>query len=287
MSSRYEFIVELTAPANVDNIGAYYDNIKALFEHTKRVSITSKPVGPISGFDRSYNLARFLLAQEPNLDILFHVTCKDLNKINIHSRLSLLKLLNIRKILVVTGDDYSRPEVRPELHYSNSEELVERVANDFGWFDSVAVAGYPAVANEQGSASERGQREILGRKLALGADTVCTQCVFDSVAFDSFERTVTSESSSTKVIPSVAVFQHGPGLQAISRLARVSAPEALARQLSQLTPGQARAHAKRYLVELCRRLRGARPALTIVLCTFGLFELTQELIRDLRAEPGG
>lgn len=282
-----EFNVELKAPTNPLNIPKYFDKISDLLHYTNKVSIASKQIGLVPGFDQNYNLAKYLLTRKPSLDILFHLTCNDLNKVNVHSRLTLLGLLDIKRVLVVTGDDYIPPETQSELFFKNSNELLECIIK-LNWatrFKSIGVAGYPD-GNGKESRNNQEECERLRHKLELGANAIYTQCIFDPKVFKDFAYHIRRKFSHLPVIdivPSVAVFQRHSNLQMISKLTRVSLDERLATRFCGLDDNVCRAQAKEYLLSLCRALKD-KSLLTVDLCTFGQFELTSEIIKELQLD---
>ena len=287
MAQPYKFIIELHAPKNPENIPNYVNTKKNLFSHTKSVSIASKSFcDSISGFDFSYNLASYLLDRDGALDILFHVTCYDLNMVTIRTRLTLLKQLGIKKILVVSGDMYEQSSnIRlRKLQYANSHELAGVILRDFNWFDSIGVAGYPG-GNGKDSSNDEEECDRLAGVLQLGVREVYTQCVFDSKSFGEFSRIFGRRFPAVGLVPSVALFKSLSNLELISKLTRVTnvAVKSLEGSLKTLSLQEAEFYSISFIEGLCLDLLHSfskRP-IKIDLCTFGHFDLAQTLMDRL------
>lgn len=275
------FIVELKAPLRPDTIPLYYNKIKQAISLTKCVSIASKPCGNvIAGFDLSYNLASFLLEQNPQLEILIHLTCFDLNKVNITSRLIALQTLGIKRLLIISGDGYTRSsDPRTcSLQYKNSSELIADILKNFKWFNFIAVGGYPG-GNGESSFNNDQECDRLASVLDLGAKEVLTQCVFDLNTFNEFITTIKSRYPNVNIIPSVAMFRDSTDLERISRLTRVgdSRLKELKQQLEQMTLQECHCYSFKHLKWLCSELMFSSNS--IDLCTFGQFDMTEELVK--------
>lgn len=278
-------IVELNPPTNPNNIPVYFNKLVCLLKYTESFSISSHSNGSISGFDRSFNLARYLRLKVPNADILFHITCKDLNKVNIFARLTLLRTLEIGKILVVTGEGYEFSKLNPELHYKNSEELVDDILTQYSWFQSVSIAGYPANNLRENQI----ECERLSKKILSGSDSIHTQCIFSANEYEEFEKMMKDYNQSINVVPSIAIFKDLNHLERISRLMRVKLNEHLVSDLSKLDNAYWGHFSKSFIVNLCMKLKlaqsSSRPSLNI--CTFNLFEMTVEVLEEisLKSKP--
>lgn len=276
----HQFIIELCPPSKPEDIPAYFKRIKYLLNFTNSFSISSHPIQQISGFERSYNLARYLLEQNRDLDILFHITCNDLNRVNILSRLTLLKVLKIRNILVITGENYTPIQESKEFHFTDSSELVSHIANKFNWFESIGIAGYP----DKGE-GDCNQQEItrLREKMLLGANKIYTQCIFTVDQLKKFsEDSIDILGSNKEVVPSIALFSHKTNLERVSRLTRVQPDDKLMEGLTQLQSAEEqKAFSKSYIINLCQQLCETQSRCRIIICAFGLFELAEEILEDL------
>lgn len=278
--SSLDIILELNPPTNPDNIPIYFNKFVCLLKYTKSFSISSHPVSnTISGFDKSFNLARYLRLKIPNADILFHLTCKDLNKVTIFSRLTLLKAFDIRKILVITGEGYELPKLNRELYYVDSKELVDEIfAHYDNWFDSVSIAGYPG-CNLQENQAECAR---LKEKILSGSQSIYTQCVFSADEYKEFEEEMKAYDQSLRIVPSIAIFRDLNSLKRIVRLTRVKPNEELISELDQLNEvDSGQQYSKNFLLNLCTELQSlpCKPPLNI--CAFSSFEMTAEVLEEL------
>lgn len=270
-SRRLEFRIELMPPTDPDNIPQYFEKFKCVLKYTKRFSIVSHSVADsITGFDRGFNLAKYLLSRDENVNILFHLTCKDLNRVNIESRLTLLKNLGIRRLLLITGEQYSKPDKFHRLYFANSTELVQHISGNFGsWFESLAVAGYPEPESQadllgdelvenpkhasheeqpKGSASSGGNNSctndsfhsLSGKLHLLKVDSIYTQCVWNANMFERFINRIDKSQFANQlneIVPSVAVFQDQATLDRVAKLTRVKSPTVTGRAtVNQITP---------------------------------------------------
>lgn len=275
-----QFIIELCPPLSPEDIPAYFKKFAHLLNLTSSFSISSHPVGQISGFERSYNLARYLLDQNPDLDILFHITCNDLNRDNILARLTLLKELRIRRILVVTGESYPPPDHLQGMHFIDSRQLLSCIAERFNWFESIGIAGYPG-ADEDGCVQKEMLR--LKSKMCPGVDRIYTQCVFAANELKKFRGGVElTLGPSLEVVPSVALFGNIANLERVSRLTRVKPDAELMESLARIEfVEEQRAFSRDFIINLCRQLSQAQSRVCLIICTFGLFDLADEVLRDL------
>lgn len=275
-----QFIIELCPPMNPEDIPAYFKKFAHLLRLTSSFSISSHPAGRISGFERSYNLARYLLDKDPGLNILFHITCNDLNRENILPRLTLLKELQIRSILVVTGENFPPPGQLKETHFINSSQLLSCISEKFNWFESIGVAGYPG-ADEEDCIQEEILR--LKSKTSLGVDKIYTQCVFVANKLKKFKEGVGDLlGSDLEVVPSIALFGNSSNLERVTRLTRVKPDAELMESLAQIkSVDEQRAFSKSYIIDLCKEMSQAQSRVCMIVCTFGLFDLADEVLRYL------
>lgn len=284
-----DMIIELKAPNSSENFKQFLEKIECLIDRTNRVSIVSKPSTlSESSFDSNYYFANFLTELKPNIEILFHLTCRDLNKVNIQPRLCLLKSLGIKQLLVVTGDNYCRPAEDGELHFLDSNELVSYIADNCNWFKSLGVAGYPGGNGKQ---SQNNSEELLRlrTKLLAGANVIYTQCLFDLKAYEEFVNEVKVRFERVDIVPSVAVFDSSNALERILVLTRVASlpstqliTDNLRKQLSCCNAEQAELVAECYLTNVLSSIRKLQSSkCTIDLCTFGSYKLAEKLVGSL------
>ena len=277
------YIIELVPPEDPSSLQKYYSKISSVINRTNRISIASKPSEQsISGFEKSVNLVRFLRDVEPDLDILFHLTCRDLDKDTIRARLALLRDLKISKILVVTGDRYVWSPSNTSA-YENSRQLLREIVKlHHNWFDVICVAGYPG-GNRRQSHDNRAECERLSAAIEMGATCVLTQCIFAAGSFKEFSESWNHLHPDVEVIPSVALFKTPKDLERIIHLTRVDATGLadLMSHLKALDFQRSEEYCLEHIADTCNRLR--KRCRTIDICTFGHFDLAKQLIEKLQA----
>lgn len=275
--------LELSSPVDPSKIPNYYDRLTSLFQYTNKISLASHPIGngrlTISGFDRNYNFAKYMLERWPYFNILFHLTCFDLNRVNIDYRLNLLKDINIDEILLVTGDSYQQPESSQKLYFNNSEELIKFIHHNYGYrFKVIAVAGYPSHVNDTDSLKS------IKAKVSYGATAIYTQCLFDWVSYESYKKRLEDELDDMRhldIIPSIALFKD---LATLNRVVSLSGLRVEANGLKQAIE----IHQERedimltesinFVIRLCAEFMTRRPNGLINLCLFGLVDLAYVII---------
>lgn len=284
--SPFRYTIELSPPIDPYHLGAYYEEFKHLLKYTKSFSVSSHSTsaGLISGFYRSYNLARYLLERHPDVDILYHITCHDLNRINIQARLSTLKALGIRRILVITGEGYTKPAKclkNRELFYRNSVELLREIkATGLGqWFELIAIAGYPS-PNEAELECDR----LVAKSIDGFVNAIYTQCLFSVSNLSTFFELLDRKLPSVKIVPSIALFDSMQSLNRSSRLTKVKPSENLLFYLQAIDEEDSVRFCRRYLEQICRKFAERltkNEALEINICSFGLFDFASQLIESL------
>lgn len=287
------YIVELRPPTDPSDPVKLYTalhEIRPLLEFTKSVSIISKPLDQtITGFDLSYQFASYLLEHIPEIEILFHLTCYDINKINIQSRLDLLRRLGIEKILVISGDGYelSQRTTVSRLQYQNSHELVRTILKEYKWFKTIAIAGYPG---GDGKRSKNNQEEVdrLSTVIELGATDVYTQCLFDDSDFSSFKLRLNDRFPELRIIPSLAIFESSSDLEKISRLTRVTSgllvrTKSGVETVSRSVVSQVSSAFLLSLIILISKKYRENEVAVFNLCPFGNHEQTRKLMSNSRS----
>lgn len=280
------FIIELCPPLNPGDIPVYFKKFECLLKFTNSFSIPSHPSGQVSGFDRSYNLASFLRHKSPNINILFHITCNDLNRVNILSRLTSLRALQIKRILVITGENYRPPDSAKDLRYIDSCQLTAHILQEFDWFDSVGIAGYPG---DKFGRSNQEECIRLRNKMKPGIDRIYTQCIFKADEFKLFsEEAKDALRPGLEIVPSVAIYNDTTSLSKVSRLTRLKLDDELLASLQQFESiEKQKGLAKSSNIKLCRELMEFRSNIQIIICAFGLFEFTKEILEELISSEAG
>lgn len=153
------FQIELVPPNDPKDYERFYNKHHKLFELSCDISLTSHRLVngllTLTGFERNYNFAKFLQSKCQQFKIMFHITCFDVNIINIEARFKLLKELGIEQILIITGDGYEKPQATDDCPYvdiwfENSSQILRflkmngHIAN---LIKGIAIAAYPTKNN--------------------------------------------------------------------------------------------------------------------------------------------
>lgn len=260
-----------------------------MLKYTKSFSISSHPTsdGVISGFDRSYNLAQYLLQRHPDVSILLHVTCYDLNRVNINARLTLLRSLGVRRILVITGQQYNAAKLSPnneDLLFKNSCVLLRHIKENYSqWFELVATAAYPQV---HGSSEYREVKRLVDKSMDGFVGAFYTQCLFSVDELEPFFSLLAKRLPSIQLVPSIALFNSVEALEKSIRLTGVRIDSTQHQNLidalfeTQHSFALEGSYSKVYLERLCDNLRLMlkTETLEINICPFGLFNFAADLI---------
>lgn len=281
------FRIELSPPLRPSKYQGYYNKFKHLLNYTNKFALSSHQSSDhsISGFERNYNFYNYLKNQCTNgrrLDVLFHLTCRDLNKINVESRLELLKLAGIRNILLISGEGYQEPDENfRDLYFSCSLELADYMNERYAaYFDSIAVAGYPG---------ETEALDALVKKIRFEhINTIYTQCIFDAQNYKDFCSTLSSNNLEFKdIIPSVALYKDYKTLVKCCKLSRVSLEGRSSGSLIEVDVGNLdNAKSRNLLLKLFKDIIEVskdtlNPDICINICAFGLFAEAASIIEEL------
>lgn len=188
VAARVTVIVELDPPRTL-NVQKYLAGARALQEAgVDYVTLADNSLGHI----RVSNMALASLLKQEGIEPLVHVTCRDRNLIGQQSHLMGLDVLDIRHILLVTGDPSKFGDLpgATSVYDTSSIELtkmVKRLNHGVAFSGQtleqpsrfvVGTSFNPHVVNFD-KAIER-----LKRKVAAGADYVMTQPMFDQAMFE-------------------------------------------------------------------------------------------------------
>lgn len=275
--------IELNPPARTDDLPHYYAKVEPLLKRTSCLSLTSHPSDGISGFERSLNLIKYIKSNQPssNLDILFHLTCRDVDRLSLKARLQELKDQNIKKVLIISGERYAN-SCKSEHQFENSSELLQELINkgDHSSFDSIAIAGFPG-GNGTTSTNDDEEGIRLCYRLETGVvGSVYTQCIFELGVFEQFANAIKRDfGTQVELVPSIALFENLRNLDRVVQVIRVSNDvEKVRQQLSRFHEDDADAgdFSKKYLISLCQSL--IDNGYEINMCLFGHIKLALEIL---------
>lgn len=184
-----------------------------------------------------------------------------------------------------------------DLLYKDSSELLKDIREKYkGWFELVAIAGYPPstgtcsrnlvyIEKECDRLAEKSMNGTIG--------AIYTQCLF-SVGdnFVLFSDMLKKRLPSIKLIPSIALFDSYRALNRSNELTKVSPEQELLMNLKSLEKENAEKcsnFCQMHLKQICQRLKGLNrqrefETLEINICSFGLFDFAADLIKSLMAE---
>lgn len=281
MSRAGRIRIELNPPVKTEDLAGYCAKVEHLLRRTSRVSLTSHQVGGVSGFERSLNLIKHIRSLQWDPDTLFHLTCRDVSRSDLTVKLQLLSDLSIKKLLLLSGENYTKTSTS-EAYFENSGDLLDEVmrSNTRSLFNSIAIAGFPG-GNGTVSNSDEEELERLSRRLQTGAiDTIYTQCIFEFGKLKHFADCIEKRcNKQVEVVPSIALFKDLQSLERVVRVTRASSDVGdLQKQLSVLDGDgdKARDFSKLYLINLCRKL--LEDGFQINMCLFGQIKLATEII---------
>lgn len=275
--------IELNPPIKSDEVPGYYAKVEPLLMRTSLVSLTSHHANGLTGFERSLNLIKYIRSvREDPIDILVHLTCRDVDRASLLSKLQQLEGENVSRLLLLSGENYIG-STSSDTEFKNSTELLEEiVSRKFNTrFESLAIAGFPG-GNRLSSNNNLEEYARLASRLQTGAiDTIYTQCIFDYEEFDKFAGTVKRHlESDIDIIPSVALFKDLKSLERVVRLTRVQNNVANLRSLSEsIDEKHARKLCTTYLTNLCKSFLSADHQVN--LCLFGQVDLAREILDEI------
>lgn len=280
--SRRRIRIELNPPASSDQVPDYYAKVEHLLERSPAVSLTSHRSKDATGFERSLSLVRHMrsVRERPVVDILFHLTCRDVDRSTLAPKLQQLEREGVRSLLLLSGEGYVRPGESDAEFADSTELLAEIVGRGLNTrFESLAIAGFPGGNKTLSNSNEEECRRLSSRLQTGAIDAIYTQCIFEHREFDEFIKTVRNHSRlDVNMVPSVALFKDLKSLDRVVRVTRVQSNIGdLRSRLGEFKDeNDARNFSKTYLIDLCKALLNS--ADQINLCLFGQETLAEEIL---------
>lgn len=196
---RVELIVELIPPKRADE-QVFVENIKHILQYTQKFSITCHPRHQLSGHDRGINLVKLIREQiSKTVELVFHLTCRDVNKLDIDTKLHELNSLQVNNLLLVTGDRFEYSD----NSFESSLELLKYINHKHhGKFKNLLVAGYP---QRYDCHSHNQAWQIVCSKIEAGCTGIITQCIYELEDYSKFAGDIRKFDRSIEVIPSVTI----------------------------------------------------------------------------------
>lgn len=276
-----KLIFEISAPKKIDP--HFYNKLSRLLQFSNKISLTSHPKESLSGIDRNIQLIEKLrTCFRVELDIIVHVTCFDVNELNLVDKLQQLLNLQVKQVLVISGDNYTREQhMWPNFKSSSSLLRAMQQQKLTETFERLYVAAYPA---EMSSSAF----DELSLKLSSGANGIVTQCVYDTDSVLNFSKQIEDSSQGStdtrivEIIPSTALFKDYKSLKRFESLTQAQPAQELSDKLLQLSGDQTLIsnHTKHYSQKLiCDLLKSYNG---LHLCTLNQLDFTFELLTDIQ-----
>ncbi|KAF3912802.1 hypothetical protein AA313_de0200864 [Arthrobotrys entomopaga] len=221
-----------------------------------RLSRMSKGLRPLfvnvtwgaGGSTATKSLELASLCQSLSLTTVLHLTCTNMSKSVLDDALTNAKLMGIRNILALRGDEPRQHEyldvteqVRvgdQETEFTYAIDLVRYIRATYGDYFAIGVAAYPEGYAESAypiSQTVEGDLPYLREKTAAGADFIMTQFFYDVDAFINFEKRLRDDESGVfktiPIIPGLMPIQSYQIFRRTTKLCSVTVPEGISRSI--------------------------------------------------------
>ncbi len=284
LGKRFVMTVEVTPPRGVHDADE--------LEHCRRlraagVDAINVADNPMARLRMSPWATAARIEREVGVETILHFTTRDRNLIRLQSDLLAVHALGIHAILVLRGDlpqtgDYPQATAVSDIQPSGLVRMIK------GFNQGREVGGHPIGAPTRflvGVALNMGARDLdrelrgLERKLAAGADFICTMPVFDPEVLEKFRARVGElpVPALIGVLPLHSA-RHAEFLH--NELPGMVIPEAIRTQLRDARDG--REAGLRLASDLLRAIRG-RVAGAYLIPSFGRYDRIAELVGEMRA----
>jgi len=227
------------------------------------------------------------IQSEVGLETILHFTTRDRNLIRLQSDLLAVHALGIRNILVLRGDppqmgDYPTATAVSDVKPSGLVKLIKEfnrgrdvAGNSIGTPTSFSIG---VALNLSAPDSDREAR-VLERKVAAGADFICTMPVYEPEALERFER-ISGRLSLPVLVGVLPLVSHRHAEFLHNELPGLTIPDRVRTRLRDAADG--REEGLRIAEDLIATLR-RRAAGIYLIPSFGRYEGVIELARLARA----
>ncbi|KAK6523848.1 hypothetical protein TWF281_001816 [Arthrobotrys megalospora] len=188
------------------------------------------------------------LCQSHGLTTVLHLTCTNMSKSILDDALENAKLMGIRNVLALRGDEPRQHEyldVTEQVRNGNGDDefvyaidLVRYIRKQYGEYFSIGVAAYPeGYAESAYPVAQDTARDLpyLREKTAAGADFIMTQFFYDIDAYLSFEKLLRNDESGVfrdiPIIPGLMPVQSYQIFRRTTKLCSVAVPAAISQRL--------------------------------------------------------
>uniref|UniRef100_A0A182FF44 Uncharacterized protein n=2 Tax=Anopheles albimanus TaxID=7167 RepID=A0A182FF44_ANOAL len=224
--------------------------------------------------------------------VVNHLSCYNLTEAQVDKLLS--SQPTIRNLFIVRGDT-----VNPNQRFQHSAQLVQHLRQYESTRTTTAapkltigVGGYPGGHAE--SPSQEDEVRHLADKVALGADFLLTQTLYDAASFFRYRDRCRAAGITIPIIPGIYLphsYRQLQSLLNITRVAMTPAVRATFEEHRQDTPEAFEAFVVEYFVELVRELlqsnalepgiSSSEPVGLVHFFTFNKFSLLEKVISQL------
>ncbi|KAF3935238.1 hypothetical protein ABW19_dt0202112 [Dactylella cylindrospora] len=222
---------------------------------TTRLERMSKGLRPLfvnvtwgaGGSTAAKSLELASLCQSLGLTTVLHLTCTNMSKSILDDALENAKLMGIRNIMALRGDEPRQHEyldaqeqvrLAGEHEFVYAVDLVRYVRKTHGDFFCIGVAGYPeGYAESAYPENQDPKRDLpyLREKVTAGADYIVTQFFYDVEAYIAYETLLREDESgifeTIPIIPGLMPVQSHQIFRRTTKLCSVKVPDHISNRI--------------------------------------------------------
>jgi methylenetetrahydrofolate reductase (NADPH) len=194
------------------------------------------------GSDRERSFAAISATADSGLAVAAHLTCVGQPRHDVEAVIDRYATLGVRHVVALRGDPPTGIDAPYEAHadgYQRTADLVAAIKAR-GDFD-VAVSAYPE--RHPQSPTDDHDLDVLGEKVAAGADRAMTQMFFDNAAFLRYRDRVAARGIEVPIVPGVFPIHSFPAVARFATRCGASIPARLAERFAGLDDDEAATHA--------------------------------------------
>jgi methylenetetrahydrofolate reductase (NADPH) len=196
-----------------------------------------------------------LLLENPDLEVMPHVTCIDVHTIELERLLNDYRQQGVENIMALRGDS---PQEQSDFDFSRQEfsyacDLVRFIKKKFTFCLGVAV--YPEGHIE--SSSQDQDLFYTKRKIEEGADFAVTQMFFDNTYFYNFVDRARKEGISIPILPGILPLTDIEKIKNFTAICRATIPDKIEQELLKYksSPQDMQKRGIDYTIQQCRDLK--------------------------------
>ena len=137
-------------------------------------------------------------------DVLMHLTCTNMTKIQMRDALNIAKDSGIKNILALRGDPPKGAQFWEPINdgFLHAIDLVRFIKQEYGDYFGIAVAGFPE-GHPQTQDDAVADIRYLKEKIDAGADFILTQFFYDTNVFLNFVQRCRDAGITCPIIPGI------------------------------------------------------------------------------------